>query len=74
MKIPQYDIFSGSKDRDAIWLEAVEGLAAAVERMKDLANQSPGPYFVFGQDAREVLASVDTSIPQDTEGHQSHSA
>jgi hypothetical protein len=62
MSVPQYDIFSGKVDEDAIWLEAVEGLGAANERMKDHAHRIPGPYFVFCQQTHEALGSIDTSI------------
>lgn len=65
MRVPTYDIFSGSGYTDAKWLEAVEGLAAATERMKHLAEQMPGPYFVFSTDAKAILASVNTTKPRD---------
>jgi hypothetical protein len=70
MKVPQYDIFSGHVDRDALWLETVEGLGAAVAKMKEYAEQSPGCYFVFCTHTHSVLASVDTSIPVDTENRK----
>jgi len=60
MKIPQYEIFSGRADRDAVWLEAVDGLGPAVDRMKDYATQSPGSYFVFCRNTHALLASIDT--------------
>jgi len=60
MKIPQYEIFSGRADRDAVWLEAVDGLGAAVDRMKEYAKKSPGFYFVFCCDRHAVVASIDT--------------
>jgi hypothetical protein len=62
MKIPQYDIFSGETDKDALWLEAVEGLGTAKDRMQVLATQTPGPYFVFCQRTHKILASIDTSV------------
>jgi hypothetical protein len=71
MNIPAYDIFSGRFGRDAIWIEAAEGLAIAVEKMKMYANKSPGRYFVISVHSHEVLASVDTSIPSDVESTQS---
>jgi hypothetical protein len=57
MKIPQYDIFCGQTDKDALWLEAVEGLG-----MQALATQTPGAYFVFCQRTHEILASIDMSV------------
>ena len=47
MSVPEYDLFSGIFDKNAMWLEAVEGLGNAFERMKDLASEAPGSYFVF---------------------------
>jgi len=41
--------FSDDDDRDVLWLESVVGLAAARERMKTLAAQKPGPYFVLAE-------------------------
>jgi hypothetical protein len=61
MNEPRFDIFSGSLDKDAMWVEAVPGLAKARERMKELAAQVPGKYFVFSMHSHAVLASVDTS-------------
>jgi hypothetical protein len=70
MKVPQYDIFSGRVDRDAMWLETVDGLGAAVERMKEYAKQSPGCYFVFCTNTHSAIASIDTSIPKNTESRE----
>jgi hypothetical protein len=61
MNTPKYDIFSGSGHRDAMWIEAVECLGAANERMKELATEKPGPYFVFCATRGVVLARVDTT-------------
>ena len=62
MRVPHYHIFSGFRDKDALWLDSVEGLGAADERMKQLAAEKPGPYFIFSTDTHTVLASIDTSI------------
>ncbi len=71
MKVPQYDIFSGRIDKDAIWLESVDGLAAAVSRMKDYARQSPGCCFVFCCNSHAVLASINTPLVEDIENRES---
>jgi len=65
MRVSQLHIFSGFRDKNALWLESVERLAAANERMKQLAGEEPGPYFVFSTDTSNVVASVDTSIRSD---------
>lgn len=62
MNTPKYDIFSGSGYRDALWIEAVEGLGAANERIKELAAEKPGAYFVFCTARGVVVARVDTTV------------
>jgi hypothetical protein len=62
VKIPEYDIFSGQFDKDAIWLETVEGLGAACEKMKELAKNPPGPYFVFCQNTHHINTRISEDI------------
>ena len=62
MRVPHYHVFSGSREKDPLWLESVEGLGTANERMEQLAAEKPGPYFIFSTDTHTVLASIDTSI------------
>jgi len=71
MTVPTYHIFSGFPDRDASWLEAVEGLGVAHDRMRERAVQAPGAYFVFCPQTHTVLASIDTSRPHKREGQAS---
>jgi hypothetical protein len=60
--IPSCDIFRGRfGDKDVVWVEAVEGLAAARQRMEHFASQAPGPYFVFSSFSHMVLAAIDTT-------------
>ena len=61
MRIPTYDIFAGTQDKDALWLEAVDGLGAACDRMKERAAQAPGCYFVFCTQTHKVLATIDAA-------------
>lgn len=61
MQEPRFDIFSGSPDKDAMWVEAVAGLANARQRMEDLAFDVPGRYFLFSIHSRSLLAQIDTS-------------
>jgi hypothetical protein len=58
---PRFHLFSGIPDRDAIWIEAIEGLANASDRMKKLAAEKPGPYFVFSSFTYTVAAEIDTT-------------
>jgi hypothetical protein len=62
MPVPTFDIFRGRyPEPDAIWVEPAEGLGAAVERMKVMAAEKPGPYFVFDVRAHQLMAAVDTT-------------
>ena len=56
-----FDIFLGSGEHDALWLECVEGLDAAIERMHDIASKRPGMYFVLNIRDRFVVAKADTT-------------
>jgi len=58
---PAFNIFAGSGDKDAMWLETVEGLNNAQQRMERIAAQVPGRYFVFSVHSRAVLAKTDTT-------------
>ena len=60
------DIFSGEVETDARWLEAVHGLTAARERMKQLASENPGKYFIFCVADRSVLERIDTFDPAES--------
>jgi hypothetical protein len=61
-RVPAFDIFSGRfGERDTVWLGAVEGLAAARDRMLQFAAKQAGAYFVFSSDSQLIVAAVDTS-------------
>jgi len=61
MDAPRFDIFSGQTDKNAVWVESVEGLGNASERMLELVQKTPGSYFVFFLNTHRVLAAIDTS-------------
>jgi hypothetical protein len=71
VKIPEYDIFSGSTPQDAKWLETVKGFGAANEQMIEHAKKSPGTYFVFCHNTHKVLAQVNTRISEDIQIRES---
>ena len=56
-----FDIFSGSGEHDCLWLECVEGLDAATERMHEIASKRPGMYLVLSIRDRSVTAKTDTT-------------
>ncbi|HJZ63136.1 MAG TPA: hypothetical protein VKD70_02380 [Candidatus Acidoferrum sp.] len=60
--LPRFEIFSGQfPEKDATWIESVEGLGQAADRMYELAKEKPGPYFVFHMVSHQVLAVIDTT-------------
>jgi 2-methylisocitrate lyase-like PEP mutase family enzyme len=61
MDVPQYDVFAGHSLKEALWIEAVGDLETSVERMKAIASEQPGAYFVFCVRTHAVVASVDTT-------------
>jgi hypothetical protein len=57
-----YGIFSGSfGDEQTLWMESVDGLEAAFNRMQEIAVDQPGKYFIFSPDSSEPIASIDTT-------------
>jgi hypothetical protein len=59
MSEPKLDIFSGTPG-EHVWIEAVPGLSNAQERMAQIAERTPGRYFVFSIGSRAILAQVET--------------
>jgi hypothetical protein len=55
-----FDIFSGLPGKNAKWVESAAGLDAAKQRMKQLAAQHPGSYFIFNTWNLCVVSEVDT--------------
>jgi ActR/RegA family two-component response regulator len=64
-----YDLFKGSSQENAIWIEAVEGLEAATERMNRLAAKDSSEYFLF--QAGSIVASVKNPKPPSQANQQS---
>lgn len=60
---PIFDIFLEAHDKDAQWLESVNGPGAAVDRMREIARKRPGRYFVFSRETHSMLAVVEVSAP-----------
>ena len=59
--ITTFDIFCGRVDKDAVWVETVEGFGNAYELMPKVAEGIPGSYFIVSQNTRTIRASIDTS-------------
>ena len=73
--LPTFDIFRGHyQDKDATWVDAVEGLGKARERMKQIATEKPGPYFVFSCHDRLVLDILVTKRRSESASDKSQAA
>jgi hypothetical protein len=55
------DIFSGTSDKDARWLESVGGLSKAQERIEQIAAVRPGAYFLYSAESQSILLKIDTT-------------
>lgn len=60
LKVPVFDIFCGMADKEAVWVETVNGLSSARERMEGIAMLKPGHYFVFSRTDHAILAEITT--------------
>jgi hypothetical protein len=56
-----FDLFSGTVDSAPMWLESVRGLDSALVRMRERAEGTPGPYFVFDSSSQTVMGLIDTA-------------
>jgi len=58
-----FDIFSGTQ-KNAAWIETVEGLSAARERLQQIAREKPGQYFIFSALTHISVCEIETlAIP-----------
>ena len=55
-----FEIFSGAPQDYGLWVEAVEGLSSAHQRMGQIAAEKPGEYFLFSNSDQSILTRVDT--------------
>lgn len=74
MQLLTFDIFSGVFERNALWVEAVQGLDHATKRMEQIASQKPGQYFVFCSTTHAVVASTDGSKKLDSAAQASQAS
>jgi hypothetical protein len=59
----QYDLFAVNPDNCALWLETITELENAEQRMKGLAAEKPGVYFIYDR-RKGVLVSVLHTLPK----------
>jgi len=57
-----YDIFRKLPDNSPIWIEAVEGLEQAKNRLGQLSSQIPGQYLVYDTTNRKFLELFEEAL------------
>ena len=58
-----FDIFSGTP-KNGMWIEAVDGLPNARERLQQIAGEKPGQYFLFCTSTHTAFSEIETfAIP-----------
>ncbi len=55
---PMFDIFATLPDGSPLWLESVEGLDEAKERLSGLVRARPGRYFIYSERTGGVVERV----------------
>ena len=59
MRAAFYDIFRKDLLGTPVWMESAQDIETAKLRLMELAGRSPGEYFVFSQETKEIV--YDTS-------------
>ena len=57
-----FDIFSGSPDDNGLWIEAITGFSNAGQRLRQIAADKPGKYFLFSATDQSILTRIDTRV------------
>jgi hypothetical protein len=57
-----FEIFAGTIETGAVWVESAIGLEIASSRMNTLARTRPGKYFVFDSRNNQVVAKTNTAV------------
>ena len=55
-----FDIFSGVPEEQGLWVEAITGLSNARQRMAQMAEETPGKYFLFAGGSQHILSRMQT--------------
>jgi hypothetical protein len=57
----RFDIFSGTHRGDrALWIDSVNDLEAAKQRMLSIATGNPGKYFIFSTSENRIVVEIET--------------
>jgi hypothetical protein len=64
----RYEIFKGDPPRSPRWLEAVEGLEQAMNRLEELATNDPSSdYYLYSNQADKLIRHLHRRLPRPDE-------
>ena len=55
-----FDIFSGAPEEAGLWVEGIEGLSNARQRMGQIAKEKPGKYFLLSGASQSIITRIET--------------
>lgn len=58
MKAAFYDIFRKDLLGTPVWMESAQDVETARVRLMEMAERSPGQYFVFSQETQEIVSET----------------
>jgi hypothetical protein len=58
-KGPKFDIFSGQRTKNAVWIETVAGLSHALDRIEEIAAEKPGCYFLYSSSDGTIVLQIE---------------
>jgi hypothetical protein len=73
MSVHLFEIFSGTAEMGALWIESAIGLDKATQRMNEFAGAKPGAYFVFDTQCHKVIATADSTGGKPSSNRKTHS-
>ena len=58
--VETFHVFSGAPEENGLWVETIDGLSNARQRMEQIATQKPGKYFLFSGSSQSILTRIET--------------
>lgn len=58
-KGPKFNVFSGQPNKKPVWIESVDGLAEALDRIEAIAAVKPGRYFLYSSADSAIVLQIE---------------
>jgi hypothetical protein len=55
-----FEIFSGAPEETGLWVEGIEGLSNARQRVEQIAEEKPGKYFLLSGGSQSIITRIET--------------